>query len=870
MCYHPDEIIALGESQVMRFIDEINGVKSAQNQIREIKHLIKLEKRKEKSRQAKACIQELYKQLYSLQFQKDYVCVVMKSEKDYDRANKGFLINGIKYRRLLGTNGGVKNSTIVYINEELYPEIKHRIDNGRDMSKELIPGKLESYQALVCSGSIPLPSPRGIIVVNDCITHFKDDVIVINDSGEGEPDLQYVDGFDIEHNNSDGCGMMTPAYSRIVNEYLNDEPEKAMSGMNTRYAWEKGMVYTFDFVEFARDVAGTYTIIDAWGDKRDVRDADVILTTSMLKLWDSYSSWEDYYNNCEKNHYQFSAAKTTPDELEHVRNMNYQFLQSYDFTDQEIKDLCRQTINEIKDVLGMDYRKSLVFLAGFGLNEKNIRNVKEPYVKALMAEPDLINDPFIRKKIYLMIRKRIDMAKKGSIQVAGNFAMIGGDLYALCESMFGLPVVGLLKPGEIFHKYWYDKGAEEVSCFRAPMTCHNNIRKLRVSKDDRAHYWFRYINTAIILNAWDTTCDAMNGCDFDGDTFMCTNNEIILKNTKNSRTIICVQRKAKKKIVTEEDIIESNKIAFNDDIGKITNYITSMFEVQAGFDKESKEYKTLDYRIMCGQAYQQASIDRIKGIVANPMPKYWHSKDGKDEFSDSIAAYRKPYFMIYVYPTLRAEYREYNQNTNDKAEMVLRKPFKSLNEADIKSEEEKAFCSYYEKMMPIGKNRCTVNNICSIFNFKFKDVLNYQKCENFDTDILKLDVNYSDSDYDKINAIYEEYKLEIYNYKRQSKIGMINKDEYKYKKEVFIDIFKVKCFSIIPNEDELCNILVDICYKKMQAMQFVWDICGDIIVENLIKRGCGHIAFPIISDDGDFSYCGESFKMINLCGDIWK
>lgn len=848
MCYHPDEIIALGESQVMRFIDEINGVKSAQNQIREIKHLIKLEKRKEKSRQAKACIQELYKQLYSLQFQKDYVCVVMKSEKDYDRANKGFLINGIKYRRLLGTNGGVKNSTIVYINEELYPEIKHRIDNGRDMSKELIPGKLESYQALVCSGSIPLPSPRGIIVVNDCITHFKDDVIVINDSGEGEPDLQYVDGFDIEHNNSDGCGMMTPAYSRIVNEYLNDEPEKAMSGMNTRYAWEKGMVYTFDFVKFARDVAGTYTIIDAWGDKRDVRDADVILTTSMLKLWDSYSSWEDYYNNCEKNHYQFSAAKTTPDELEHVRNMNYQFLQSYDFTDQEIKDLCRQTINEIKDVLGMDYRKSLVFLAGFGLNEKNIRNVKEPYVKALMAEPDLINDPFIRKKIYLMIRKRIDIAKKGSIQVAGNFAMIGGDLYALCESMFGLPVVGLLKPGEIFHKYWYDKGAEEVSCFRAPMTCHNNIRKLRVSKDDRAHYWFRYINTAIILNAWDTTCDAMNGCDFDGDTFMCTNNEIILKNTKNSRTIICVQRKAKKKIVTEEDIIESNKIAFNDDIGKITNYITSMFEVQAGFDKESKEYKTLDYRIMCGQAYQQASIDRIKGIVANPMPRYWHSKDGKDEFNDTIAAYRKPYFMIYVYPSLRADYKEFEKNIKKYNNRLY-----GRNHTHIYDE--------YDDINVVGKNNCTVNKIAFLIEKEFDGIrFDISNCSNIID--LGCDYNNTGTKSKKIQKIYNEYIVKFDNFKQNARKQGVGKDDVLLKKELFLRRFKEECLEITTNEFELLCILFDFCYKKDKLKQFFWDICGDSLVDFLVEKNNGAINYPVISsDECDFEYGGEKFRM---------
>lgn len=86
-----------------------------------------------------------------------------------------------------------------------------------------------------------------------------------------------------------------------------------------------------------------------------------------------------------------------------------------------------------------------------------------------------------------------------------------------------------------------------------------------------------------------------------GDTNMCTDNPILVKHTLNLPTIMCMQRKADKKIVEEEDIIAANKLAFNDDIGTITNYVTSMFEVQAGFEPGTKEYETLSYRIRCGQ-----------------------------------------------------------------------------------------------------------------------------------------------------------------------------------------------------------------------------------------------------------------------------
>lgn len=275
------------------------------------------------------------------------------------------------------------------------------------------------------------------------------------------------------------------------------------------------MVYTFDFIDFAEKIAGTYELIDVWGHKQDVRDAEVIITESMLKLWDSYDSWDSYYRNCQENHYQFSTPKITPATLENVRTTNYQFLQSYEFTDEELQELCQPTIDEINDVLGLDYRKSLTFLAGFGLNDNSARNFENNYIKALMIEPELINDPFVRKSIYQMIRKRIDCAKKGSIKVNANYAMISGDPYALAQSMFGLEVTGLLKAGEVYHKYWIDKGAEEIACFRAPQTCHSNIRKMKLNYGSEQAYWFRYITSALIFNAWDTACEAMNGADKD-------------------------------------------------------------------------------------------------------------------------------------------------------------------------------------------------------------------------------------------------------------------------------------------------------------------------------------------------------------------
>lgn len=55
-------------------------------------------------------------------------------------------------------------------------------------------------------------------------------------------------------------------------------------------------------------------------------------------------------------------------------------------------------------------------------------------------------------------------------------------------------------------------------------------------------------------------------------------------------------------------MIRANINSFGDDIGKITNRITSMFDVMAQFPEDSEEYRVLEYRIQSGQLFQQNAI----------------------------------------------------------------------------------------------------------------------------------------------------------------------------------------------------------------------------------------------------------------------
>ena len=523
-------VVSLADSQVLSWINELNGTEDYDVQAKDIRRQIKDVKKMPSTKNNKRRIADLYEQLYRIQFKEDYVCIIMDKKSDYDRANQGFYINGILYKRLICTANGVKTSTVVYVSDRIHEIIKKRIENGRNTEIPLVPAKLGAYESLVASASSvvswPKPGnakiPGGVIVVKDCYTEFKADLINIDGSDSSkEPIVEFVKDQLVRNNCSDGCSMMLPSLSKRWNGELEGDYEQTMSGCNLRCAWTKGMTFTFDYIEFAETVMGAsvdnpepYFITDIWGHRRDIRDSELIVTESQLKLWNCYSSWEDYYGKCVENKYTIRVAKVAPHELDDVRQLNYQFIQSLDLPDEDVEELISPTVNEIKDIMGMDPKRSIVYLCGKGLDDKTVQ-FADPCARALMVDNEVISDPYIRGRIKKMIHKRIREAKIGVLDVHGNFQIISGDLYALCESIWGLPVRGLLSAGEIYSKYWIDQGGTNVLCFRAPMSNASSILNCSISYSKEAKYWFRYMKTVTVVNAWDTMPMALNGFDFD-------------------------------------------------------------------------------------------------------------------------------------------------------------------------------------------------------------------------------------------------------------------------------------------------------------------------------------------------------------------
>ena len=900
-------VVSLGSSQVLRWMDQVPERQNNDIEATEIKQEIKHIKKQENSLENKKRINYLYDQLYKKQFQQDYMMLVMDSPKDYKYAcSHGFTITidygderrTVKYKRFLGTAGSIKKSTIIFVNEDVHDDLMVKINNGRyegpkqgedvksyngrALNYKFIPAKINAYFALQCSASIAVPWPR-VIVIDDAVTHFQDVVRIVKDTGGENPDWPSVsDGElrDIEYNVSDGMGFITPEMSAQWAEALNEGSEP-LSGFNTRCAFLKGMVFTVPFKQFAEEVAKTYIIKDAWGDERDIRDADVIVTVSMLKLWNSYAGYEDYYKNCMKNGYEFCIAKSAPHELRNVHTTNYQYLQDFTFTDEQIDNLIAPTVNRIKECLGLDWKKLLLYMCGTGLDEKNVLYM-DPICKSIMANPNLINDTYVRSKVERMIQKRIRTAKIGVLDIEGDYAIIGNDPYSLLQNMFGMQITGLLKAGECYHKHWSDKGVTEVIAFRAPMTSHENVCKLNIVTNDDMEKWYKYITTCCIFNSWDTTAIRLNGADYDSDSSFTTNNQVLLDSFVYKPTLMCIQDSTTKKVPTEKDYIKSDINGFGDSIGSVTNKATNMISLREQFAPDSEEYKRLTYRISTMMNYQQNAIDRIKGVVARPVPKEWLDprkfkiEDGDSEeviiekqINANIAADIKPWFFIYRYSELKSEFDKYDKVVKSNCKIRFGKTLEELYATECKTEEEQDFIYYYEKYMPVSRAPGTMNKICWRIEDEFKST-NVLPGIEFDYSILKSDDPYTPEEFNAITQLHNEYNKNMQIFLKGAKKNDSTKDERDAFSVQLKDGFADACYMVCPNENVLTNILIDVCYNSNHSKAFAWDIVGENIFRNVLKNNNNIIQYPIKDVDGDIEFCGNRFSLYTqkIGGDI--
>ena len=292
--------------------------------------------------------------------------VINHNEILWQIIDKGIIIGGKKYKLFTATTGQVRNCKVTLIKEEFYEAHKSFLmagltvdginaDKGND-NKGMNVGKYLSYNALLLSSS-KLP-PKNIdidkcIVVDGLKTVVNGKVkyidIKTDDNGQcyvnDTPKEYQTKRISIEH--TDGAGMFIPG--------------ELPSSCQIRGGYIKGAMFPFDFRLFAHEVSHNSILVDPWGTPHDVEKEDIryILTTSQLKMWKQYSSWEEYKKKFKENNLKLSINAYAEPPKEEV-TFSYQFLQTLPYNT-DITELCQPAICIVVSALILAYIFARIF-----------------------------------------------------------------------------------------------------------------------------------------------------------------------------------------------------------------------------------------------------------------------------------------------------------------------------------------------------------------------------------------------------------------------------------------------------------------------------------------------------------------------------
>ena len=517
-----NEIIALADNQILRTIRDIRKQDFDKNLIESLydeRDLLKKDKNNKNNIKQIIKVQE---KINHLLYIPDYITVVMDKLSHYKYIyQNGIVINGNLYKRLSCSASQARVSTVVLCNTEIIDEVKERLNNNRDLTKKLSPSKYNAYFGLYSSATKVVSEPK-FIVVKDFInkTTFNTNFVTETD-WDLDDEITQIET-EQEMNRTDGMGLISPKQAKIWAEEL--ELDYIPSQFCVRQSFIKGMLCVFDIHEFCKEKNnGNYIVDTIYKDengnyiKADLRDYDVIISESQFKLWDSYSSVEQYINSCHQNKLYWGITQYTPKEAKNILKLNYQFIQTLNLNEQEVERLCSQFVDWITGVNYNNLAYTLLFLLGVNNNEEKIRNFIQSsdnyWLKSLVINPEVRNDKYIRGKVYNLIKTKIKNGCLGSIYVDGNFQVIVSDPYGFMQHVCGQEVTGLLRKDEFYSNYWNNKNITQVDSMRSPLTYRSEHVILNLRKDDETEKWYKYCYLGIIVNYHGHECFNWAGSD---------------------------------------------------------------------------------------------------------------------------------------------------------------------------------------------------------------------------------------------------------------------------------------------------------------------------------------------------------------------
>ncbi|MBC8531937.1 RNA dependent RNA polymerase [Gehongia tenuis] len=728
-----------------------------------------------------------------------------------------------------------RNAILSFVDETIADALNERITMGAQPGRTVL-SKLYAYRGLMLSSCHSLPGflPK-VVVVPDChrtiskqvVKYAADEMVTFRDR-EGCEQRQKqkkiktaVKSIDI--NAFDGCGIHHPALSRLIGERLGSLSPP--TSILWRAPYIKGVTHEMDYEKFYRE-RGVDHITDLWGVKHDFKEPMLILTESMYKGKAYFSrhgdarDWDDYWREFYQYNHCLGVAKwnfTAEEEPVYTRS-SYQILQDLRLPFERFAQLAKDSVDWVEQILSGDPVHTFCFL-GLTLDQRKSLN---DYTRAILKNPAMLREPTVHKYLVGLLRKYRDEMKCGKLFLKSSFKFLAPDLVMLMEHIGGLPLRGCL-PADRFYAANLPPGEYLVE--RNPHICRSEHVILRASEDPAAEKYFGHLANVCMVSSHSIVPQRLNGADFDGDLVLVADSPIMLEGV-DRKAIAVLDTEDKITSEAAKDTAENKltiiKRTMKNMIGENSNCATAYHNKTPKTAIQRQRYESyIDLiSIITGK-----SIDYAKTGVLFLIPRHI-SKFGKP----------LPYFMKYAGPSYK------NQK--------------------------------------LSRSLSNMNRLCWQLEKWDKELRFCPPSAPFDhTLMLDESVSISPERFAAVEEIYLEFCKEvrslgreqamIQNYDRyQNELeGRISREDarsFSMNWKYYYDLYRTRCAAVCPNEQELANIAVTLCYDKYpkRNKRFLWAVAGNGVVENIKPVS---LELPERDPNGPHTYLGRRYKLIKTC-----
>lgn len=243
--------------------------------------------------------------------------------------------------------------------------------------------------------------------------------------------------------------------------------------------------------------------------------------------------------------------------------------------------------------------------------------------------------------------------------------------------------------------------------------------------------------------------------------------------------------------------------------------------------------------------------------------------ESKRSLYKTIIADRKPYFMKYIYPALSRQYNEYVKSADKNSLREFGMTVAEMSELPAAglTTDQLQFIQKYRRYMPVGTHDCVMNIICHKIESIFKQYRHSIGNIGFDHSVLKSGSDYSESHMNSVRKIMIEYNKRIKSYMVEAGCNRVDDDAKKAAAAMTDEWFMEMCSVVCPDADELCDIVIDLCYAAERTKQFAWRMCGEQIVKNLTRKN-GAIYYPEKDEEGEIQWKSSLFGVSSTRLDV--